>query len=143
MSQANETFFTAVGCMDGRVQDVIAAFGRQRFGAKYPDTITEAGIVGLLAKEKVDQTLLDSITFKVVTVSIGKHHASGVVVHGHAERAGNPVEDDTQKDDIRKSVAILQQLVGSVPVVGVFIKRSSEDSSRWEAEEVPTIATVQ
>ena len=142
MSQANETFFTAVGCMDGRVQDVIATFGRQKFGVKYADTITEAGIVGKLATESVDKLLVNSLKFKVVDVSIGKHHASGVVVHGHAECAGNPVEDEKQKDDIRKSVQLVQSLVGSIPVVGVFVHRSESDSDQWVAEEIPATVTA-
>lgn len=142
MSNSNETFFTAVGCMDGRVQDVIATFGQQKFGVKYPDTITEAGIVGKLAIESVDQSLMDSLKFKVVDVSIGKHHASGVVVHGHAECAGNPVEDEKQKDDIRKSVQVVQSLVGSTPVVGVFVHRSELDPSKWVAEGIPATVTA-
>jgi len=134
MSQAGETFFTTVGCMDGRVQDVVAAFGRQKFGAKYSDTITEAGLVGKLPLK--EQGLLDTITFKVVAVSIGKHHSVGVIVHGHAECAGNPVSDAQQKEDIRNSVAVIKSLVGDVPVVGVFIHRSEADTSEWVAEEI-------
>lgn len=135
MSHANETFFTAVGCMDGRVQDVIAAFGKKRFGVMYPDTITEAGLVGLTGKESVDGVLSDALKFKVVTVSLGKHHAKGVVVHGHQECAGNPVSDEQHLDDIRRSVVFMQQLIGdSTPVVGVFVKRSEHG---WIVEEVP------
>jgi hypothetical protein len=136
MSHSDETFFTAVGCMDGRVQEVVAAFGREKFGAKYPDTVTEAGLVGQLAKDIVDQNLHDALQFKVVTVSIGKHHAGGVVVHGHAECAGNPVDDEKQKEDIRKSVTVIKSLVGEIPVVGVFVHRDTTDSSKWLAEEV-------
>lgn len=134
MPQVDETFFTVVGCMDGRVQDVVAEFGRQKFGAKYPDTITEAGLVGKLPLK--DQALLDAVKFKVVDVSIGKHHARGVIVHGHAECAGNPVDDERQRDDIKKSVEVMKTLVGSVPVIGVFVYRSDTDPTRWLAEEI-------
>ena len=138
MVQFDETFFTSVGCMDGRVQDVVAAFGRQKFDAKYADTITEAGIVGLLSKENIDQNLLDALKFKIVDVSIRKHHSKGIIVHGHAECAGNPVEDEKQKDDIRKAVTIIAEIVvGGVPVVGVFAGRLQKDPSRWEIKELP------
>lgn len=138
MSQSNETFFTAIGCMDGRVQDVVARYGREKFGAKFPDTLTEAGLVGLLAKDPVDEKLLESVKFKAVAVSLGKHHSSGIVVHGHAECAGNPVDDEKHLDDIRKSVEVIKNLVNSaVPVVGVFVKRSEEDPSTWLAQEIP------
>jgi len=136
MSQTGETFFTAVGCMDGRVQEVITEFGRKKFGVKYPDTITEAGIVGLLSKAQPDQFLIDSVKFKVVDVSIGMHSSRGVIVHGHAECAGNKVSDAQHKEDIKNSVRVMKTLVGSVPVFGVFVHRSSTEPSTWVLEEI-------
>lgn len=136
MSKQDETFFTAVGCMDGRAQEVVAEFGRQKFGGEFPDTITEPGLVGKLAQENIDQALLDSIKNKL-DISLEKHHSKGIVVHGHQECAGNPVEDDKHKDDIRKSVEKIGSLIDSyVSVVGVFVKRSPHESSKWEIEEV-------
>lgn len=135
MSHANETFFTTVGCMDGRVQDVVAKFGREKFGAMYPDTVTEAGLVGKLGKGVVDPLLTDALRFKIVTVSLGKHQAKGIIVHGHQECAGNPVSDEQHKDDVRRSVSFISSLVGSsVLVSGVFVKRAEQG---WEVEEVP------
>ncbi len=111
-------------------------FGQKLFGAKYPDTITEAGLVGLLAKENLDQALIDSIKKKIL-ISLEKHHSKGIIVHGHQECAGNPVLDNKHKEDVRRSVAIIKSLIdSSVPVVGVFVKRSFEESSKWEVEEV-------
>lgn len=46
-----QAFFTSVGCMDGRSQRAVATWGREKFDAEYADTITEAGLVGLLAKD--------------------------------------------------------------------------------------------
>lgn len=138
MSKIDETFFTIVGCMDGRVQEPVAEFGRKKFGAKYPDTITEAGLVGKLSQEKVDSDLLESIRFKIVDVSIGKHHSKGIVVHGHQEcAASDAVDDQRHKEDIRKSAHLIQSLINSsVPVVRAFVKRSLNDPQNWEVEEI-------
>jgi len=149
MSKKHEKFLTTIGCMDGRVQEVVAEFGRKKFGAEFPDTITEAGLVGKLARlqlpsqsdggqaqENPDQALLDSIKNKL-DISLDKHHSRGIVVHGHQECAGNPVEDGRHKDDIQKSVQQIKSLINyAVLVVGVFVKRSSQDPSKWEIEEV-------
>lgn len=136
MSQAGETFFTSVGCMDGRVQVPVLNFGRQKFGALFADTITEAGLVGLLVKDSADQNLLDSIKNKI-NISLEKHHSQGIVVHGHQECAGNPVEDEKHKEDIRKSVEVIKFLITSeVPVIGVFVKRSSSHPQEWEVEDL-------
>ena len=142
MEPLSESFFTIVGCMDGRVQGVVAEFGRNKFGAKYPDTITEAGLVGKLARDEQNQTLLDSIKNKL-DISLQKHHSKGIIVHGHQECAGNPVSDDKHKDDIRKSVQKIKSLINSsVPVIGVFAKRSSGNPTAWEAEKIHPTVTV-
>ncbi len=134
MSQAGETFFTVMGCMDGRCQQKVAEYGRQKFGATYPDTITEAGLVGLLAHNPSNE-LLDSLKKKIM-ISLGKHHSKGIVIDGHAECAGNPVSDEQHKDDVRASVALIQSMIGaSVPVLGVFVKRGADN--QWVVEDVP------
>ena len=142
MLKANEKFFTTIGCMDGRAQEVVAEFGRRKFGGQYPDTITEAGLAGKLASEEQDQILLYSIKNKL-DISLEKHHSKGIIVHGHQECLGNPVEDVRHKDDIRKSVEKIKSLINSsVPVVGVFVRRSSSDPIIWEIEEVPATLAV-
>lgn len=133
MSQAGETFFTSVGCMDGRVQKPIADFGKERFGAEYPDTITEAGLVGLLAKDDVDQNLVESIKTKV-EISLQKHHSKGIIVHGHQDCAGNPVHDEKHKQDILKASKIISNFVpADVAIIPVFV--SSKDH-QWVVEEL-------
>jgi hypothetical protein len=136
MSKQDEKFFTSVGCMDGRVQEVVAGFGRKKFRAKYADTITEAGLVGLLGAKKIKKSLVNSLKKKML-ISIEKHYSKGIIVHGHQECVGNPVDDGKHKDDIRKSVQIIKSMVNSsVPVLGAFVKRSSQHPSKWEIEEV-------
>lgn len=143
MPKQNETFFATIGCMDGRVQKPVAAFGRQKFGAQFPDTITEAGLVGKLAKEEPDQELLESIKNKL-DISLEKHHSRGVIVHGHQECAAlSGVDDGRNKDYIRKSIEVVRSLSNSsVPVVGAFIRRSARDPNIWEAEEISPTVTV-
>src|SRR5690606_33072319 len=44
-----QTFVTAINCIDGRAQDPVAEWMRDRFSVRYVDTITEAGADGILA----------------------------------------------------------------------------------------------
>lgn len=132
MSRASESFFTVVGCMDGRVQVPVADFGQEKFGAEYPDTITEAGIVGIIANNP-DPKFVENLKSKLL-VSIEKHHSKGILVGGHQECAGHPVSDDEHKEDIRKSVEFIRNLIESrVPVTGVFVLRDGEN---WKAEKL-------
>lgn len=133
MAEGTETFFTTVGCMDGRVQEPISKFGQEKFGAKYPDTITEAGLVGILVNNP-SQEFLSNLK-KKLDISIRIHHSRGVVVHGHQDCAGNPVDDESHKEDVWKSVRAIQNLINSsIPVIGVFVRqRENED---WRVEEL-------
>ncbi|MDO8657621.1 MAG: hypothetical protein Q7K55_02695 [Candidatus Levybacteria bacterium] len=127
--------------MDGRVQEPVSSFGREKFGGQFGDTITEAGLVGVLSQEKVDDKLLKSLKSKI-EISMEKHHSKGIIVHGHAECAGNPVDDEKHKDDVRRSVDVIKSLIdSSIPVVGVFVKRSPEDPTKWIVEEIPQTVT--
>lgn len=131
MSQVGESFFTSVGCMDGRVQEPVLNFGQQMFNVKYADTITEAALVGLLAKDDVDSNLLASIKKKIL-ISLEKHHSKGIIVHGHAECAGNPVADEQHKKDVQKAAQTISALIqNNTQIIPVFVKRQGAD---WAVE---------
>lgn len=130
MADFEETFFTSVGCMDGRVQEPVAKFGRSKFGVKFADTITEAGLVGKLAADNIDQNLIDALKFKIVDISIGKHHSKGIIVHGHQECAGNPIDDETHKEQILKAAEIIRSMAPNTQVVPVFVVRQE---GAWKA----------
>ncbi|MCL4415322.1 MAG: hypothetical protein M1365_01275 [Actinobacteria bacterium] len=134
MSQLGETFFTSVGCMDGRVQCPVTKYGKNRYQVKYADTITEAGLVGLLAKPDINRSLLDSIKKKIM-ISIEKHHSKGIIVHGHQECAGNPVEDILHKEDTIQAAKVIRDLLGDldIEVHPVFVIRDEEE---WKIEEL-------
>ncbi len=135
MLNDGETFFTTIGCMDGRCQEAVAEFGRKKFDAQYPDTITDAGLVGILANNP-SEAFLSSLKNKI-TISLKKHYSRGILIDGHSECTGDPVDDTIQKDQIRKAIPLIQSLINaSVPVIGVFVKRCHDDPSQWEVEEI-------
>lgn len=132
MSGSTDTFFTVVGCMDGRIQDAVAEYGRKITGAKYADTITDAGIVKRISQNPDPRYFVD--LQKKLLVSIEKHHSKGVIVDGHQECAGNPVEDKAHKKDIENAVEFIRILTADkVPVLGVFI---SNEKGKWQVVEL-------
>ncbi len=132
MSDINETFFTSIGCMDGRVQDPVAEYGRKRYGVKYADTITEAGIVGILANNP-SKEFLDDLKKKVL-ISVEKHHSKGIIIHGHQECAGNPVDDEKHKSDVEVAAREVRNFVsGDLEVKPMFIIK---EDGKWIAAEI-------
>lgn len=135
MLKAGETFFSSVGCMDGRVQETVRVYGQKRFQAEFADTITEAGLVGVLSKEPVDNSLFESLKSKI-EISLDKHHSRGIVVHGHEDCAGNPVDDEKHKQDVLAAAKLIKSLFKEVEVVPVFVEREED---RWVAKELSSV----
>jgi carbonic anhydrase len=132
MADVGESFFTSVGCMDGRVQAPIANYGQKKYGVLYPDTITEAGLVGLLANNPSVE-LLDSIKKKVL-ISVEKHHAKGIIVHGHQHCVGNPIEDELHKEQTITAASVVRNFViEDIEVKPVFVNKTENG---WEVEEL-------
>lgn len=131
MSDLNETFFTSIGCMDGRVQAPIANYGKQKYQVLFPDTITEAGLVGILANNPSSE-FLESLKKKIL-ISVEKHHSKGIIVHGHEECAGNPVEDNIHKENVINAVKIIGSMVPGVEVTPVFVVK---ENNNWIAQEL-------
>lgn len=131
MSHLDETFCTIIGCMDGRSQGIVADFGKAKFNTLFADSITEAGLVGLLANNP-SPDLLESIKKKLL-ISKEKHNSKGIVVHGHQECAGNPVEDEKHKQDVLKAAKIIKEMAPNLEVVSVFVARTD---SGWQAQEL-------
>lgn len=135
MSDLGDSFATAVGCMDGRVQDPVADFARKKWGVKYVDSITEAGLVKHFAVQHSTHPhtphIRETIKIKVVDVSVKKHYSKGIVVHGHQDCAGNPVDDEKQKEDIIEAANVVRELEHGVEVIPIFVRRADD---KWEVE---------
>ena len=131
MSDLRDTFATAVGCMDGRVQGPITKYAKKKWGVKYVDAITEAGLVKHFEKEHEAHPytphIKETIKIKVVDVSVMKHHSKGIIVHGHQDCAGNPVSDEKQKAGIIEAAKIIGELEHGVEVVPVFVQKADPE----------------
>lgn len=126
----NDTFFTVVGCMDGRIQEVVFEFGRRKFDAQFPDDITDAGIVKQIAFNPEPEYF--EHFKKELMVSLVNHRSKGILVDGHQDCAGNPTDDETHKTDILKTVDFIKTIVeGKIRVIGVFV---IYQNGKWRAE---------
>ena len=70
------SFYTAINCMDGRVQLPVINYLKDRFKAEYIDSVTEAGPVLYLA-EKTDSQQVKSILQRI-DISINNHKSKGI-----------------------------------------------------------------
>ncbi|HVZ58459.1 MAG TPA: carbonic anhydrase [Patescibacteria group bacterium] len=125
-------FFTSVGCMDGRTQQTVADYGKKEFAADFPDTITEAGFIGVLAKRAEDEEFIRDLSNKI-SISVSNHGSKGIVVHAHEDCAGNPVSNEQQKKEVEQAAMLVDSIIMDTPVVGVFLNKTGDS---WFVEEI-------
>lgn len=112
-------FVTAINCMDGRVQLPVITWMVQQFEADCVDMITEPGPIKILAENKPD-ALIESLR-KRVEMSVKKHGSTCLAIIGHFDCAGNPVEKETQIDQIYASLKTIHSWGFAIPVIGLWV----------------------
>ena len=118
------SFCTAINCMDGRVQLPTVGFLQARFKAEFVDCITEPGPVDIFART-TDLMILNSI-FTRVDISVKKHGSSGIAICAHPDCAGNPVDDELQKAQLKRSVIFLKEAYPNMDVIGLWIDNNQQ-----------------
>lgn len=122
-TKAPNPFCTVVTCMDGRIQDSVAAYMRDYFQAQWVDTITEAGPVGLLAGG--NPSAMKSVAFRV-GISVEKHGSVGIGVIAHescAAVAGDVLE---QEPLALASAERLRKKFPEMKVIALWVKLDGE-----------------
>ncbi len=112
------SFATAINCMDGRVQEPLARWMKDKFGVEYVDVITEAGpdkYVTTAAGEK-----LEALKTKI-GISVEKHGSTNLVIAGHHDCGGNPVDRETHLQEVRQSMQIVKDMGFPIAIYGVWI----------------------
>ena len=98
-------FATAINCIDGRVQKPVADYMQKSFSVDYVDMITEPGPNKILSKGK-DINIIESLK-KKVGISVKKHNSQIIAVVAHYDCAGNPENEDVQKEHLCKAVNVI------------------------------------
>jgi carbonic anhydrase len=120
-------FCTSIHCIDGRIQEKIVKYLKEKYNIKYVDSITEPGPCYVLS-ENTDHNLVDAILRKV-DISINNHGSKVIAISGHFDCAGNPVSKEEQEDHIKKSLRLLKSKYKDLEVIGFYI------NDQWEVEE--------
>jgi carbonic anhydrase len=121
-------FCTVVNCMDGRIQLPVIRYLQDRFNAEYVDSITEAGVNLILAKE-TNTNLIISILDRL-KISVNIHHSTGIAVVGHYDCAANSASKDEQIIHLKKAINLLRKHYMSIEIIGLWVDRA------WNVHEI-------
>ena len=105
--------------MDGRIQEPIIKYLKENYSISYVDAITEPGPCKILA-ENEDKVSVDSIMDRI-RISINRHGSKLIAISGHYDCAGNPCDEEVQKEQIRESIKQLQDNYTQMNVIGLWI----------------------
>ena len=91
--------------MDGRVQSPVLTWIKANYPVDFVDVITEAGMDGVLAKQKDIPEILRS-----VKVSVNINKSTRLFVVGHHDCRGNPIDKNHHYKQIADAVKRLSPL---------------------------------
>ena len=120
-----KTRATCLNCMDGRVQLPVLTWIKARYPVDFVDVITEAGMDGVLAKQKDISEVLRS-----VKVSVNLNRSTRLFVVGHYDCRGNPVDENRHREEITRAVKRLRPLWPAQEVFGLWV------NDHWKVELV-------
>jgi len=123
----SKTFVTAINCMDGRTQEPIIKWAKEKFNADYIDAITEPGPDKILSEGP--ENLINSIKNRV-KISIEKHNSENIIIVSHHDCAGNPVDREKHLEQLKKSLMKIKSWGFNVNIVGVWIDEN------WAVNEI-------
>lgn len=121
-------YYTAINCIDGRVQIPVIEYLKERFGVAYVDIVSEAGPNRIIA-DGINEAALDSLERRL-RISLVKHESVGIAIVGHHDCAGNPATAEEQREDTLAAVGYIHDRFGHVPVIGLWVDEN------WEVSEV-------
>ena len=120
-------FATAINCIDGRAQRPVSEWMRINFSVDFVDTITQPGPDAALTE---GQTPVIEMIRANVGVSVTAHQSQLIAIAGHHGCAGNPVSDDTHKEQIRASCQVVAGCGFRARVIGLCV------NEWWQIEVV-------
>jgi carbonic anhydrase len=120
-----DTRATCLNCMDGRVQLPVLLWIKENFPVDFVDVITEAGMDGVLA----NQEKIDEIT-RSIAISVKANGSTRFFIVGHYDCRGNPVSEQTHRQEILQAVERLKGLWPTHELIGLWVNQS------WNVEVV-------
>ena len=122
-------FATVINCMDGRVQEPVNNWMKERTGAEYIDVITEAGPDRILASTATASRLI----LERILISRDKHDSKDLAVVAHHDCAGNPVTREQHLADLKRAARILSTWNLEMKLLLLWV------NSDWKVEMIEEI----
>jgi hypothetical protein len=117
-------FGTAINCIDGRTQEVVIDYMKQKYNIDGVDMITFPGVDGLFSNEQNSAEM--ALIRRAVSISIEKHGSQIIALVGHYDCAGNPGDREHHKKHIRRAMQEVSSWNLNTQVIGLYVNEERE-----------------
>ncbi len=117
-------FGTAINCIDGRTQEVVIDYMKQKYKIDGVDMVTFPGADGLFSNG--DHSKEIALVRRAVSISIDKHGSQIIAVVGHYDCAGNPGDREHHNKHIRKAMREVSSWNLHAQVIGLYVNDKRE-----------------
>lgn len=121
-------FATAINCMDGRTQIAVIRHVQRRSGARFVDSITEAGPDGILARG--GKGAAAAAIRRRLRISMNAHGSRICYIVAHHGCAGNPVSRSVHMRHLIRAVRTVRTWAPGLTVVPLWV------DGKWKVHEV-------
>lgn len=112
-------FGTAINCIDGRTQEPVIDFMKQKYNIDGVDMVTFPGVDGIISSSENSDVI--ALIRKAVSISIEKHGSQVIAVIGHFDCAGNLGNKEHHYAHIDKSVVEVSSWNLGAEIVGLYV----------------------
>lgn len=112
-------FGTAINCIDGRTQEPVIDFMKQKYGIDGVDMVTFPGVDGIISSSRNSD--MTALIRNAVSISIEKHGSQIIAVIGHFDCAGNPGNKEHHYGHIVKAVVEVSSWNLGAEIVGLYV----------------------
>jgi len=115
---AEGKFACAINCMDGRTQEPVIKWFKEKYGVDYVDAVTEPGPLKHLAE---GNPITTETMRERVGISVNGHGSKIVALIGHDDCAGNPVSKSEQLEQMDVALDIVRSWGFNAQVIGIYV----------------------
>ena len=122
-------FATVINCMDGRVQETVNAWMKQKTGADYIDVITESGPDRIMASTATASRLI----LQRILVSHHNNKSTQLALVAHHDCSGNLVSKAEHLEHLRKAAKIIETWQLDMKIMTIWVDEN------WQVELIEEI----
>ena len=119
-----KSFGTTINCMDGRVQECVNEYVKQKADVAFVDAITLAGPVKVI-HEGSHKGIMKNLKFRL-NISINGHGSRYIAVVGHHDCAGVIEDDDTHKEFILSASNKVKEWYPNATIEALWVNKDFE-----------------